>query len=435
MNLLEEARNEINAIDEEMAKLFTRRMHAVQKVASYKLQNGKPIFDPVREKQVIERNAESLEDRELYPYYVDFLKNSMRVSRAYQALLLEKPHGCRRALRMELGEDSYDILIERGLLRRAGELLKLDRRVLIVTDSGVPASYAKTVAAQVKSAVTVTLPQGEESKNVDRLKELWQVMLENEFTRSDCVVAVGGGVVGDLAGFAAATYMRGIDFYNLPTTLLSQVDSSIGGKVAVDFEQVKNIVGAFYQPRRVLIDPDVLKTLEPRQFSAGMAEAIKMAMTSDSSLFELISEGVNEETVEEIIFRALSIKKAVVEEDEKEGGLRRILNFGHTLGHGIETESGLGGLLHGECVALGMIPMCSDAVRARLIPVLQSLHLPTSFDCDLERVLQIAGHDKKRSGNDLNVVFVDEIGSFRMEKQPIAEWKELIRKNLKREEA
>ena len=159
-----------------------------------------------------------------------------------------------------------------------------------------------------------------------------------------------------------------------------------------------------------------------------------MAMTSDASLFELISEGVSEETVEEIIFRALSIKKAVVEEDEKEGGLRRILNFGHTLGHGIETESGLGGLLHGECVALGMIPMCSDAVRARLIPVLQSLHLPTSFDCDLERVLQIAGHDKKRSGNDLNVVFVDEIGSFRMEKQPIAEWKELIRKNLKREE-
>ncbi len=432
MNLLDEARLEINEIDEEMAQLFVRRMKAVEYVAAYKKENQMPIFDPVREKQVIERNAQRLENQSLRPYYIDFLKNAMRVSRAYQQKMLESGEICARALRMELGEESYDILMERGILHRAGELLNLNRRVLIVTDNGVPSQYAITLAAQCKEPVIVTLPQGEGSKNAENLQKLWKTMLTHHFTRTDCVVAVGGGVIGDMAGFCAATYMRGVDFYNIPTTLLSQVDSSIGGKVAVDFGGVKNIVGAFHQPKRVLIDPDVLGTLPPRQIANGMAEALKESLTSDASLFAIIEqEGVTEENIETVIEKALLIKKQVVEADEKETGLRRILNFGHTLGHGIESESGLDGLYHGECVALGMIPMCSDRVRAKLIPTLEKLGLPTAVEGDLETILKIAAHDKKRSGDDISVVWVEEIGSCEILTMPLDEWKTMIRKNLK----
>ena len=430
MNLLEEARIEINEIDAEMARLFARRMEAVEKVAAYKKENGMPILDPAREKQVIDRNVERLEDDRLRPYYTDFLKNAMRVSRAYQQKMLKSGAEAARTLRMELGESSYDIFIERGILKRAGELLDLDRRVLIVTDDGVPSQYVLTVAAQCKAPVIVTLKQGEGSKNADNLQKLWNKMLENHFTRSDCVVAVGGGVIGDLAGFCAATYMRGVDFYNLPTTLLSQVDSSIGGKVAVDFGGVKNIVGAFHQPRRVLIDPNVLKTLPSRQLSNGMAEVVKMAMTSDADLFSMIEGGVTEENIEEIIERALRIKKYVVEQDEKESGLRRILNFGHTLGHGVESEGGLKALYHGECVALGMIPMCSASARERLLPVLEKLGLPTVIEGDLTKILQIASHDKKRSGADISVIWVEAIGSCEILKLPLADWEQMIRQNL-----
>ena len=221
-----------------------------------------------------------------------------------------------------------------------------------------------------------------------------------------------------------------MDFYNIPTTLLSQVDSSIGGKVAVDFGGVKNIVGAFHQPKRVLIDPDVLKTLPSRQIANGMAEALKESLTSDAELFTIIENGVTEENIETVIEKALLIKKNVVEQDEKESGLRRILNFGHTLGHGIESESGLDGLYHGECVALGMIPMCSEVVRKRLIPTLERLGLPTVIEGDLETILNIAAHDKKRSGSDISVVWVEEIGSCEIKKMPMEDWKAMIRQNL-----
>ncbi|MBR3961609.1 MAG: iron-containing alcohol dehydrogenase, partial [Clostridia bacterium] len=165
-------------------------------------------------------------------------------------------------INVELRENSYNIVIERGALNKFNELISTDRKVLIVTDSGVPAQYAKSVARNVKDGHIVTIPQGESSKSIDNLQFLCKKMLELGFTRKDCVVAVGGGVVGDLAGFAASVYMRGIDFYNVPTTVLSQVDSSVGGKVAVNFEGIKNILGAFYQPKMVIIDPDVLDTLD-----------------------------------------------------------------------------------------------------------------------------------------------------------------------------
>ena len=316
-------------------------------------------------------------------------------------------------LRVELGENSYDIIIERGALRRAGELLELKRKVLIVTDSGVPAAYAEALAACCAESRIVTVPQGEQSKSFAMLELLCRSMLEFNMTRSDCVAAVGGGVVGDLAGFAASVFMRGIDFYNIPTTVLSQVDSSVGGKTAIDMEGIKNCVGAFHQPKRVIIDPEVLKTLPKRHVSNGLAEALKMAATFDEELFSLFEEGEPTENMERIIFRSVELKARVVEQDEKEQGLRRVLNFGHTVGHAIESREGLGGLLHGECVALGMLPMCSKELRARLEKIYKKLSLPTALRYEAEELWKHMLHDKKKSGGSFNIIYVEKAGSFK----------------------
>ncbi len=318
-------------------------------------------------------------------------------------------------IHIDLAERGYDINIERGLLSHVGQLLNLDRKVLIVTDNGVPSVYAETVAKQCKNSVIVTVNQGEESKSFETLKEICSLMLKNGFTRKDCVVAVGGGVVGDLSGFAAASFMRGVDFYNIPTTVLSQVDSSIGGKVAINLDGVKNTVGAFYQPKAVIIDPDVLSTLSDRQISNGLAEAVKMGLTSDASLFELFENDGAVTSIEQIIYKSLMVKKTVVEQDEKESGLRRILNFGHTIGHAIESLN-FGDLYHGECVALGMLYMCSDKVKNRLISVLEKLNLPTQTELEKSKVLSVLRHDKKADDSSISAVFVDEIGTFRIEK-------------------
>ncbi|MCC8077363.1 MAG: 3-dehydroquinate synthase [Oscillospiraceae bacterium] len=316
---------------------------------------------------------------------------------------------------VRLGADSYEILLQRGGLLRAGESLNLNRRVLIVTDDGVPDSYAQTVAAQCKTPLIRAVPGGEGSKSMETLTELLSAMLRAGFTRGDCVVAVGGGVVGDLAGFAAACYMRGVDFYNIPTTVLSQVDSSIGGKTAVNLDGIKNIVGAFYQPKAVLIDMDTLDTLPQRQISAGLAEAVKMALIFDAALFaRMETEGFTQENAEAIIARSLELKAAVVEADEKEQGLRKTLNFGHTIGHGIESVSSAT-LYHGECVALGMLPMCAPDVRARLVPVLQKLSLPLRCAADPERVYAAMLHDKKSAEGRLSVIRCPRPGAYEME--------------------
>ena len=330
-------------------------------------------------------------------------------------------------LTVELSEKSYDIIIERGALKKIGDLLPLGRRVLVVTDSGVPSEYAKTVADAAKDGYILTLPQGEENKNLGSFELILSALLEHSFTRTDCVVAVGGGVVGDMAGFAAACYMRGIDFYNIPTTLLSEVDSSIGGKTAVDYKGVKNIVGAFYQPKRVVIDPDTLKTLPTRHISAGLAEAIKMAATSDAALFEFIENSRDlEADLAEIIYRSLLIKKKVVEIDPTEKGLRKVLNFGHTVGHAIESAEGLGEFYHGECVALGMLPLCSEAVRERLIAVLKKYGLPTETQYDKDEIMSYLIHDKKMSGDEITVVYVGEIGSFEFKKIKALELRKIL---------
>ncbi len=256
---------------------------------------------------------------------------------------------------MELGEHSYNIYVGRNILDKASELFNLDRKCLIVTDTGVPAVYAETIKKQCKTGYIVTIPQGEASKNLNMFASLLKEALDKDFSRKDCIIAVGGGVVGDLSGYVASSYMRGIDFYNVPTTTLSQVDSSIGGKVAIDFEGVKNAVGAFYQPKGVIVDVETLKTQNHDQYVNGLAEAIKTGLIYDKELFDLFETGKGFEKIDEVIYRSLVCKKDVVEKDEKELSLRKILNFGHTLGHAVESSVD-GKLLHGQCVAIGMIP-------------------------------------------------------------------------------
>ena len=308
---------------------------------------------------------------------------------------------------------SYDIVLEAGSLQKAGEYLDLDRRALVLTDDGVPEEYAQAIAAQCREPLLVNIPQGESSKSLAVYGSLLSRMLQYGFTRSDCVVAVGGGMVGDLAGFTAASYMRGVDFYNIPTTVSAQVDSSVGGKTAVNLDGVKNVVGAFYQPKRVLMDTDTLRTLSQRQIAGGLAEAVKMALTSDAELFALFENEEADDDLPLIIERSVRIKKAIVEQDEKEHDLRRILNFGHTIGHGIESCGS--GLYHGECVALGMIPMCDPSVRQRLLPLLERLGLPVCCFLDADQVYQAMLHDKKTASGQINVVRVDKVGSCRIE--------------------
>lgn len=328
---------------------------------------------------------------------------------------------------VKLGKDSYDIIIEKGGISKAGEFFDLKRKVLIVTDSGVPSEYSKAVEAQCSDSITVILPEGEASKSLNNFEKICHMMLKNNFSREDCVVAVGGGVTGDIAGFAASCYMRGVDFYNIPTTLLSQVDSSVGGKTAVDFCGIKNIVGTFYQPKGVIIDSEVLETLDERQFSCGASEIIKMAAAFDREFFEIIETSCIRDNLEKAIAGALKIKAKVVEEDEKEKDLRKALNFGHTIGHGIESETTL---LHGECVAVGMLCMCSPEVRKRIEPVLKREGLATTMaeavsrgiaeEFDREKLTDVVTeavmHDKKAEDGIITAVKVDEIGRFRFEK-------------------
>ena len=327
---------------------------------------------------------------------------------------------------MIIDANGYNIIIEKGSLRKAGDYLGNINKAMIVTDSGVPEKYAKTVLDFCPEGSFIkTIPQGEKSKCFDMLQDLIEEMLEHGFNRHDCVIAVGGGVTGDLSGFAASIYMRGIDFFNIPTTVLAQVDSSVGGKTAIDFKSYKNIAGSFYRPKKVIVDEDTLSTLPPRQISNGLAEAVKMSLTSDRELFELFEAGNPFESIGKIIEKSLLIKADVVNKDEKESGLRKVLNFGHTIGHGIEANCG-SELYHGECVAIGMLPMCSEPVRHRLTAVLENLNLPTHCNISHDKIYEALLHDKKSDGDTITAVYVDEPGAFRFISMTPGELKEKL---------
>lgn len=327
----------------------------------------------------------------------------------------------------------YDLLIGRGILNGIGNYVReLFRgcKAVIVTDSNVEPLYGDTVFKSLTAAGfetrAFTFNAGEPSKSHAVLLSLYSFLAGFEMTRRDIIVALGGGVTGDLAGFAAATYMRGIDFIQVPTTLLAQVDSSIGGKTAVDIKEGKNLVGAFHQPRLVVCDPDVLSTLDPRIYADGMGEVIKHACIRDENMFNMLAGGTL--SGGDLIIRNMNIKRQVVEHDEQEHGERMVLNFGHTLGHAIEAYYHFNGISHGEAVGIGMVEISRAGERVgltrpgtseRIAGLLQKYGLPTRTAAPLPEIARGAVTDKKRDGGNLNLVFLKQIGEGFIYKMPV----------------
>lgn len=331
-----------------------------------------------------------------------------------------------KKMHVTLSEVEYDINIGRNLLSDVDKYFNLDRKTLIITDDNIPSAYIDAIKSKIKDYTIFIVKNGEENKNFDNYQALLKTLVENNFTRTDCLVAIGGGMVGDLSGIVASTFMRGIDLYNIPTTLLSQVDSSIGGKTAIDFMHVKNIVGSFFQPKGVLIDVETLKSLPDRQIKNGLVESIKMAATFDKEFFDYLNTKPDVlENAEEIIYKSLLLKRAVVEKDEKEKNIRKVLNFGHTIGHAIEETMDLK-LLHGECVGIGMLYFSSDEVKKALKDILEEYGLPTSCEFDKDKVLELIKHDKKASGDSVATIHVNAIGTYEIVKMTLPEIANLL---------
>ncbi len=324
-------------------------------------------------------------------------------------------------IKVNILNSPYKIVVKKGLLDEIEQYLDLNRQVLVVSDDKVPSIYYEKVLKKCEKGYLFLIKSGEASKSIDNYEAIMSFLIKNKFTRTDAVIALGGGVVGDLSAFVASTYMRGIAFYNIPTTLLAQVDSSIGGKTAIDHLGIKNVIGSFYQPKMVLVDVKVLETLDERNLYNGLVEVIKMAVTLDEALYTFLYE-TNDlfGHLEEVITRAILIKKAVVEADPNETNYRRVLNFGHTLGHAFE-EYFFGQFYHGECVGLGMLYFCSKDVRKSLITILKKYHLPTHVNFSPDEVIKYLYHDKKAENDNINVVYVEKIGQFVFKRLKIKE--------------
>lgn len=321
-----------------------------------------------------------------------------------------------RKIIVDLKHTSYPILLERGCIHKIQEHFDLQRKVFILTDQNIPQVWIDAVCKQCPTHYVYKVHGGEQSKSMSTFEDCLQAMLDFQMTRKDVVIALGGGVIGDLGGFVAASYMRGIDFISIPTTTLSQIDSSIGGKVAINLKEVKNIVGAFYHPKAVFIDFDTLDTLPERHVINGLVEAIKAGLIHDETLFTLFEEKDWEQQLEEIIYRSLCMKKWVVEEDEKEAGLRKTLNFGHTIGHGIEAYYHLDTYLHGECVAMGMLYFIEDKqLKERVLSIYKKMGILATCPIDTKAVYEVTVLDKKANADTISVIKVKEVGKAYIE--------------------
>lgn len=312
---------------------------------------------------------------------------------------------------------TYDIIIKNHLLKDLRDYFHDDIFYVVIADDMIPEPYINQVTTQLKQHVVIRFPAGEQSKSLEQYQYIVEEMQKFNIARDACVIALGGGVTGDLSGFVAATYMRGIDYVQIPTTLLSQIDSSVGGKVAINTKKSKNSLGQFYPPSLVLIDPTTLKTLTRRQFNNGVAEIIKYGMIYSKSLFEsLINEDV-ETKLEDIIYQSLAIKKHFVESDEYDQGVRQMLNFGHTFGHAYEAYYRYQKYYHGEAVALGML-MVSDKpnVKSELIKALKKYDLPIKDEAQKEMLLPYVKKDKKIRSNQLSLIVVETIGKAKIKK-------------------
>lgn len=343
-------------------------------------------------------------------------------------------------LDVDLGERSYPIVIGESLLRDSGILGQHIRgnRVAVVTNTVVAPLYLGCLTTALErngcEVFAIVLPDGEEQKNWHSLMAIFDRLLREKCDRKTVLVALGGGVIGDMTGFAAATYMRGVPFVQIPTTLLAQVDSSVGGKTAINHPLGKNMIGSFYQPQAVIADTTTLATLPPRELSAGLAEVIKHGVILDSAFFSWIEENVAKLMDREAgalryaIQRSCEIKADVVRQDEREGGLRAVLNFGHTFGHAIEAGLGYGRWLHGEAVGCGMV-MAADLsqrlglvdhqTRERVISVVQAAGLPVRApDLGFERWIELMEVDKKNEGGEIKFILLKPLGTATIQAVP-----------------
>ena len=339
----------------------------------------------------------------------------------------------------------YSILIGRGILGSLGEEVKKriqPCKAAIITDTTVERLYAAQAEKSLQDAGFTTCrfvyPAGEQSKHIGTLSDMLEFLAEEEVTRQDIIIALGGGVCGDMAGFAAAVYQRGIRFVQVPTTFLAAVDSSVGGKTAIDLKAGKNMAGAFYQPHLVLCDVDTLDTLPEEVFADGIAETLKYGIIGDGELFEKTAKGDFRNELEEIIETCVKMKRDIVMEDEFDTGVRQLLNLGHTLGHAIEKKSGFA-ISHGHAVAIGMHliakvaeekGMAEEGLSEKIRRALENNHLPVSIDYTAEEITEGVLKDKKRRGGEISFVFPTKIGHCEIVKIPVAEVTELVRKAL-----
>lgn len=323
---------------------------------------------------------------------------------------------------------SYTIWVGHGLLNRAVELAAVgNRRVVIVTDNHVAVHWLDPLRAAFSSPTTLVLPAGEPSKTLSTVELIWQHLAANGARRDTVLIALGGGVIGDMTGFAAACWMRGVDFIQVPTTLLAQVDASVGGKTGVDLPDGKNLVGAFHQPAAVLIDTDTLDTLPGREFAAGLAEVVKTALIEDERFLDDLEADADALTkrdkvvLEEVIARCCNAKARIVQEDEREHGVRALLNLGHTFAHAIETSAGYDRFLHGEAVAIGLVLACrlserelglDPALTARVSALLKQFDLPITPPADIDpaRLLDAMRLDKKHAQSGWRFVLLERAG-------------------------
>ena len=307
-------------------------------------------------------------------------------------------------------------------------------RIHVVTDSNVAPLYLSKLREQFPLNLSTTvIPAGEASKTLDTVAGIYADMSEAQLTRSDLVIALGGGVVGDITGFAAATYLRGIHVCQIPTTLLAQVDSSVGGKTGVDLPQGKNLVGAFYQPELVMIDTDILSSLPDSIFSDGMAEVIKYGCISNPDILELISAPDFKSNMERIVYECVRIKRDVVQQDEHDTGLRMILNFGHTIGHAAEKIGNFVDLTHGQAVAIGMVAaaklgasLTGTDLSGRIASICEAHGLPTALPYSGEDIYTALLHDKKRMADTMNFILVHPLGTAVIHKIPLEQLHQLI---------
>jgi 3-dehydroquinate synthase len=338
---------------------------------------------------------------------------------------------------VQLGQQAYSIVVERGALSRVADYLRglrVGRRAALVTSPEIVRHYGKPVVDRLREAgfamTVVEIPDGEAAKQLPVAERCWSALLEAGLDRSSTVLALGGGSVGDLAGFVAATFMRGVNFVQLPTTVLAQVDASIGGKTAIDHPKAKNLIGAFYQPRLVVADTLTIGTLSEREFRSGLAEVVKHGIVLDAHYFALVEREASRilardpEILEQVIGGSCRLKAGVVERDEREADLRAVLNYGHTIGHALEAATQYGRWTHGEAVALGMVGearlarrlgLASEQTVARQIGILEALGLPTrASEIDVERVLTAMTRDKKSKDGQVPFVLAPEIGAFKV---------------------